>query len=54
MDYLRSLVIGVGGWVGTCRYLDYYEMLVVSISLVEFVLVRFFLSCLLVVFVLSS
>lgn len=33
------------------RYLDYYEMLVVSISQVEFVLVRFFLSCLLVVFV---
>lgn len=46
MGYLRSLV---------GRYLDYYEMLVVSISLVEFVLVRFFLSCLLVVvFVLSS
>lgn len=37
------------------RYLDYYEMLVVSISLVDFVLVRFlFWSCLLVVFVLSS
>lgn len=53
MDYLRSLVIRVGRWVG--RYLDYYEMLVVSISLVEFVLVRFFLlSCLLVVLVLSS
>lgn len=45
MGYLRSLIIGVSGWVG--RYLDYYEILVVSISLVEFVLVRFF-------FVLSS
>lgn len=43
MGYLHSLVIGGSGWVG--RYLHYYGMLVVSISLEEFVLVRFF-SCL--------